>query len=249
MRVLNNTGAIAKRAKIAQITNLAGILILGAGLVISLTKPEWSLYTLVLLVVGVISSQYGIATAYRYARRPRPDQQLADALKGLDDRYRLYNYVLPAHHVLLTPRQLHVVILRGIGGQIICEGRRWQHARRFSLRRILRIFSPEGLGNPVREAEWDRDALQEWVRRNVNGIEVEVDPLVVFLNPQVEIEERNPAVRPIRAKQLKEALRRGGGTPLGSDSYRALASAFDGAASAVGADEKGPERRRSEAKR
>ena len=227
MKVNNNVRQIARRAKIGQIANLAGIAVLGIGLVISLTRPQYSLYTLILLIVGVISSQYGIVTAYRYARKPRPDEELANALKGLDDRYKLYNYWLPAYHVLLAPKGLYVFVTRGIAGKVIAEGRKWHEERKFSLGRILRLFSPENLGNPVREAEWDRDALQEWVRQHVDGLEVEVEPLVVFLAPNVELDVRNPEVKPVRAKALKEVLRRGETAALGGEAYRKLARAFD----------------------
>ena len=106
MKVLSDEPLIRRRTRVAQGANLAGLVVLGAGLVISLTKPEWAVYTLGLLVIGVIASQYGIVQAFRYARKPRPDEELATALKGLDDRFRLYNFILPADHVLLTPRGL-----------------------------------------------------------------------------------------------------------------------------------------------
>ncbi|MHB0878202.1 MAG: nuclease-related domain-containing protein [Anaerolineae bacterium] len=230
MRVINNNRAIRHRARLGQIANLGGLIVLGAGLAISLLRPQWSLYTLGLLIIGVIASQYGIATAYRYARKPRPDEELANALKGLDDRHRLYNYVLPAYHVLLTPRRLYVLVTKGMAGKVVAEGRRWHMERRFSLGRLLRLFAPENLGNPVREAEWDRDAIQQWARQHADGLEVEVEPLVVFLSPQADIEARSPEVKPVRAKALKDALRKPEGTGLSSEAYRSLANAFDEAA-------------------
>ena len=227
MRVYNNERIIRRRARVAQIANLGGMAVLAAGLVISLTKPEWALFTLVFLIIGVIASQYGIATAYRYARKPRLDEELASALKGLDDRYRLYNYVLPAYHVLLSPKRVYALVAKGIGGRIICEGRRFRHAGRFSLGRLLRFFSPEFLGDPVREAEWDKAAVEEWIRQHVDGVGVTVEPLIVFLNPRAELEIRNPEVRAVRAKNLKSALRGGDGPTISSDAYRRLARAFE----------------------
>lgn len=237
MRVTNNERVIRNRSRLGQIANLGGLLVLAAGLAISLLKPEWSMYTLGLLLIGVIASQYGIATSYRYARRPRPDEELANSLKGLDDRHRLYNYVLPAYHVLLTPRRLYVLVTKGMAGKVICEGRKWHMERRFSLGRLLRLFAPENLGNPVREAEWDRDAVREWVSKRCDGLEVEVEPLVVFLSPQADLEVRNAEVKPLRAKALKDALRKTEGTGLSSEAYRSLAAAFDEAAGPQVADD------------
>lgn len=234
MKIINNTRLIKRRAKVAQIFNVGGIAVLGIGLAISLLRPQYSLYTLILLIIGVAASQYGIANAYRYARKPRPDEELADALKGLDDRHRLYNYILPAYHVLLTPRQLYVLISRGLGGKIVCEGRKWHLERRFSLGRILRVFNPENLGNPVREAEWDKEALEEWLRQHAQDVQASVEAMVVFTNPQVDLDLRNPAVRPIKAKSLKDSLRKSDGAGLSSEDYRKLAAAFEEAARKAG---------------
>jgi hypothetical protein len=234
MRTVNNTRLIKRRARVAQIFNVGGIAVLGIGLAISLLRPQYSIYTLVLLIIGVAASQYGIANAYRYSRKPRPDEELADALKGLDDRHRLYNYILPAYHVLLTPKQLYVLIARGVAGKIVCEGRKWHHDRRFSLGRVLRIFNPENLGNPVREAEWDREALEGWLQQHAEGLKVTVEPVVVFTSPQVDLDLRSPSVRPIKAKALKDALRKSDTAGLSGDDYRQLASAFDAAARAAG---------------
>lgn len=244
MRVVNNNRHIRKRAKIGQIANIAGISILGLGLVISLTMPEYSIFTLGLLLLGVLTSQYGIVNAYRYARKPRPDEELAAALKGLDDRHRLYNYVLPAYHVLLTPRQVYVLVTRGVSGKIIAEGARWRTERRFSLGRILRIFSPENLGNPVRDARWDQEALMEWITKNApeEGPAVAPEALVVFLHPAAEIEARNPEVRPVRAKALKEAVRKSEGPGLSGEDYRKLARLFDQAAGEAEATDGGGKR-------
>ncbi len=230
MRVVNNTKKIARRAKIAQIANLGGLVILGAGLVISLTRPQYAFYTLGLLIIGVLASQYGIVQAFRYVRKPRPDEELADALKGLDDRYRLYNYVFPAHHVMLSPKKLYTVVLKSVDGKVICEGGKWRQDRRFSIGRILRVFSPEVLGNPVREAEWDRDAMTQWLGRNAEGVEVVVEPLVVFLNPRADLDIRGPEVTPVKAKGLKDLLRKDEGRAISAEKYRELARVLDQAA-------------------
>jgi hypothetical protein len=234
LRVLNNDALISRRAKTAQISNLVGLGALGAGLVISLARPQWALYTLGLLIIGVVASQYGIVQAFRFARRPRPDQELADALKGLDDRYRLYNFLFPADHVLLTPKALYVVVLKSVAGKVICEGRSCKQERRFSLGRLLRLFSPEALGDPMREARWEQEALTRWLSKNPEVGEVTVEPMIVFLSPQVDLDVRNPEVPAIRAKALKETLRRAEARALSGEQYRLLARAFDEAAQSSG---------------
>lgn len=227
MKVLSNEPLIRRRSRTAQIANLAGLIVLGAGLVISLTKPEWAIYTLGLLVIGVIASQYGIVQAFRYARKPRPDEELAGALKGLDDRFRLYNFLLPADHVLLTPRGLYAVILKSVDGKVICEGKSCKLQRGFSLGRLLRLFSPESLGNPVREAQWDVEALTKWLAQQAPDAQVSVEGVVVFLSPKVDLDVRNPDVTMARAKTLKEVLRKSDKPAIGAEEHRRLARLMD----------------------
>jgi len=232
LKVLSNDKLIHRRSRTAQIANLAGLIVLGAGLVISLTKPEWAIYTLGLLVIGVIASQYGIVQAFRYARKPRPDEELAAALKGLDDRFRLYNFLLPADHVLLTPRGLYAVVLKSVDGKIICEGKTCKQERKFSLGRLLRLFSPESLGNPMREAQWEAEALTKWLAQKGADTSITVEGAVVFLSPKAELETRNPDALAVRAKSLKEVLRKTDRPALGAEEHRRLARLFDEAAEA-----------------
>ena len=232
MKVLSNEPLIRRRSRRAQIANLAGLLVLGAGLVISLIKPEWAIYTLGLLVIGVIASQYGIVQAFRYARKPRPDEELASALKGLDDRFRLYNFVMPADHVLLTPRGLYTVVLKSVDGKVVCEGKTCKQERKFSLGRLLRLFSPESLGNPLREAQWEAEALTKWLAEKAPEATTGVEGAVVFLSPKVDLEARNPDALTVRAKALKDALRKTEKPALGAEEHRRLVRLFDETAAA-----------------
>ena len=93
--------------------------------------------------------------------RPRPDQALALALKGMDNRYRLYNYLLPAHHVLITPAGLLVFAVRRLPGPISCQGSNWYQKR--SLLSRLRFAAEEQLGNPTRDVQRDVAALQDFL--------------------------------------------------------------------------------------
>ncbi len=230
MKILNNEPLIRRRSRTAQIANLAGLITLGAGLVISLVKPEWAIYTLGLLVIGVIASQYGIVQAFKYARKPRPDEELASALKGLDDRFRLYNFHLPADHVLLTPRGILTLVLKSVDGKITCEGKSCKQQRRLSLGRLLRLFSPESLGNPVKEAQWEAEALARWLSQRFDGTAPEVQAAVVFLSPKAELDVRNPDVTIVRAKALKDTLRKTDRRAFSAEEHRHLARLLDEAA-------------------
>ena len=98
---------------------------------IPLDLPEWAKLFIAygVIIVGFVGFNLGTYHARRWGRPDREDLVLKENLTGLDNRYRLYNYVpgLPAQHVLLTPHAVYALETRGIDGQIVtCQGDRWR---------------------------------------------------------------------------------------------------------------------------
>lgn len=211
MQVITNEKLIKNRARLGRGASFAGLATLILGLVASLspqwllTSTQWLLASFGCLFVGFVLSQVGIYNATRWVREPRPDQTLDKILKGFDDRYYLYNYVLPAPHVLLAPFGLCVINLKDQGGKISCEGEKWRHESGW--KRILRLFGQEGLGNPTKEAQAGVEKLRRFLAQRLPGEEVPIEGLVIFTNPQVDLETENPAVPVLDGKQFKSFLR------------------------------------------
>jgi hypothetical protein len=174
------------------------------GLVVSLF-PQWLLASFGCLLVGFLLSQVGIYNASRWVKQPRADQTLDKILKGLDDRYQLYNYVLPASHVLLAPFGLCVIEPRQQGGSVRCQGEKWHH--RIGWRRLLYIFGQEGLGNPTKEVQAEVKRLRRFLARRLPDDDVPIEGVVVFTNPRVNLETENPTVPVLDGKQFKSFLR------------------------------------------
>lgn len=221
MQVITNEKLIRNRARLGRWTSFAGLGILILGIVASLFLQKWLLVSFGCLIVGFLLSRVGIYNANRWIKEPRADQTLDKILKGFDDRYYLYNYVLPAPHVLLAPFGLCVIKPRDQGGKIRCEGERWH--REFSWRRLLRLFGQERLGNPTREVRAEVEALRRFLVQRLPDLllspsmelrtssaeveEVPIEGLVAFTNPQVDLQAENPAVPVLNGRQLKLFLR------------------------------------------
>ena len=56
------------------------------------------------LVLGFVLAQFGTYNLRRWGRSPRPDEVLAEGMKGFDDRFHFYAWILPAPFVLLSPQ-------------------------------------------------------------------------------------------------------------------------------------------------
>ena len=204
MQVVTNEKLIKNRARLGRVASFAGLVVLVLGLVASLS-PQWVLASFGCLFVGFVLSQVGIYNANRWVKEPRADQTLVKILKGFDDRYYLYNYVLRAPHVLLTPFGLCVINPQHQAGKVRCEGERWR--RDLGWKRILRLFGQEGLGNPTKEVRAEVERLSKWASGHGGTGEVPIEGVIVFTNPEVELEIENPAVPVLDGKQFKSLLR------------------------------------------
>jgi hypothetical protein len=218
---------IEKGARIGKIATFLGLGFLGAGLVVSLVMKEspflWASF--VFLLIGVIVSSVGTMNMNKWAREPRADQALSQALKGYDNRYVLYSYLLPAPQVLLCPMGLYVLPAFGQDGEIRFDGEKLN--RDFSIGRLLRFMAEEGLGKPFAEADSQIKALQQYLEENDAAEGTPIESILVFYNPKVKLEVSG-APRPVTdTKGLKKALRKLATKKLPPAKYKQLQDLFD----------------------
>ncbi len=233
MKAVTDTKLIEKGQKIGRITSLAGLVVLVGGLVLAFLQrnnTQSAIFLLVFgcMVAGFILSNVGIYMANRWVREPRADQALTRVLKGFDNRYQLYNYVLPAQHVLLSPDGLAAITVKSQEGTISCNGSRWRH--RLSFGRVLRMFTDEGLGNPTKEAQREAALLKKLVDQKLPGQEVPIATLIVFTGrkEKLNLQVQDPTVPALTLGELKSEVRNlSQSRPrLPSGTYQQLVDAF-----------------------
>lgn len=204
MQVFTNARLIKSRARIGRITSVSGLVILLIGMVVSFT-PRLVPVSFVALISGLFLSTIGITVANKWIKEPRADQVLAMGMKGLDDRHRLYNYLLPAEHVLLSPYGLFVLTVKRQEGEIRCQGERWHQA--FNWQRVLGGLGGERLGNPTKENRRDVEAMRQWLAGLLPEAEVPIKGAIVFANPGAKLTIVNSPVPVVFVKKLKSFLR------------------------------------------
>jgi hypothetical protein len=225
LRIATNEKLIRNRSRIGQVFGMVGLGILVMGLVLSF-RPEYFIASYAALIAGILVSSIGIYNADKWIKPPRADQALETALKGLDNKHRLYNWVLPVDHVLLSPTGLTVFTIKRQEGRIEYDGQRWRH--RQGLLQLISSFSRERLGNPTKELEWDVNRLHEVVDRVMPDTDVPIDGYIVFTSPKADLELADGAVPAIPVKKLKgqfkSQARRG---KLAEETRRQLEAALD----------------------
>lgn len=215
--------------RLAKIANFVGLGALIIGFILAFANLEsfanLVLFQLIALGVGWILSQVGIYLTHRYLRDPRPDQVLDDAVKKVARDGRMYHFLLPAPHVLLTPEGIIVFNLKYQGGQISVEGDKWKQ-RGVGMRKF---FGQEGLGNPSREAETMVKALANFIRQHAPSVEeVPIGAMIVFTTKGVKnLDVKQSKIPAMHATKVKGFLRQQKREPLPAADYEAIRAAFD----------------------
>jgi hypothetical protein len=227
MQNIVNEVRVSRGARLGKIATFGGLGFLVVGLIVSLVMQNSPVLfvAFLCLLLGLIVSTVGTSNMNRWVREPRADQSLAQGLKGFDERFRLYNYFLPAPHVLLAPTGLWVLTALGQDGVIRFEGGKFH--RKKTLGRALRFMADEGLGRPFAEADSQVQALRALLDKSGVGEGVEIQSILVFYNPRAELVVSEPPRPVTNSKGLKRALRRQPGEKLSGEQYRSLQELFD----------------------
>jgi hypothetical protein len=226
VKVIRNDDYIQKRNKIGRYTSLAGLVVLMAGMFISIFRAELITYSFVCLLAGFALSQIGIYYGNRFVRPDRPDEALTKALKGLDERYRLYHYQLPTPHVLLAPEACYVFAVYTQSGRVAARGDRWRQS--LGWRWLFAWLGQEGLGNPTKAAEFEAESLRRYLAKKLPDVDVPLTPVIVFSHPTVELDVADTSVPVVHVKKLKDWLRNAKNQGLTSGVRAELVKLFGG---------------------
>lgn len=209
MNIVANEKLIKRNARIGQITSLVSLAILGGGMYITFTQPEKFSLSMTALLLGFLLSQIGIYFTNRWGRTPRIDQQLSQALKGLDKQYNLYHYTTPASHLLLGPAGIWVIIPKTQRGKIVYEKNRWRQKGGGLLMGYLKIFAQEGIGRPDLEILSETEAVKRYIEdKSPDLSDIQVNALLVFTNPETTIDADDAPFPTLQASKLKDFIRK-----------------------------------------
>lgn len=216
MHIVTNQKTVGRNRKIGNAANLAGMILLLASLVFAFRRTEAGgspLVSMNLLLVamlfGFILVQVGAYYMNRWGRSPRPDELIDKNLKGMGREYTVYHYTTPAYHFLLGPAGLWVILPYHQPGKVTYAKKRWRLHGGGILQGYLRLFGQEGLGRPDLESGAEADSIKRYLSRLLpEATELPpVKPLLLFLNPKVELDLEEPPIAAILVKDLKDFLR------------------------------------------
>ncbi len=210
MKLSINNKRIDRNKKFAQIALFASLALLIIGFVWTLrnSEPSKSLTGYLILIPAYVLVQISIFLANRWGKSPRPDEIVVQALKGLDNRYTLYNFTTGVPHLLVGPIGAWIINPYSHKGEISYNPERNQYRQKGGPNFIAKYFAQEGLPNITREVFSLKRDLNKYFDKN--SIQFDEEPVVVnlFYSDDIILQINNSPEINIKSKKLKNFIRK-----------------------------------------
>lgn len=209
MKIIKNEKLIKRNGKIGQWTSLGALVVLGLGMYITFYRTDLFVYSIAALLVGFMMTQIGMYMGNRYGRSPRPDEKLDAGLKGLQNEFVIYHYILPASHLLVGPAGVWVLLPYHQRGQVTYKKNRWRMGGGGFLQGYMRIFGQEGIGRPDLEMDGEINAVKKFLTKQMDESKIpEINGMIVFTSNDVTIDVRDAPIPAMKLKEIKEFFRK-----------------------------------------
>lgn len=190
MRVVTNEKLAQRMRQIAQYLMLVTFVVPLGGLFFINAQPTDVFVAVILpaliLIVALIVTVISVRLANLWVRVPRPETVLPESLKGIGKQAVLFNYYhFPARHVLIVPQGVFALHIMYQDGKFTVDQDRWTR-RQTGAARFLSALRFDSIGEPTKEAL----AAAAHVKRLLQPLagDIDVQPLIVFIDPKVEVE-------------------------------------------------------------
>jgi hypothetical protein len=211
MKITTNEKLIKRNSKMGRIASYVGLAVMAGSMFVTFRYPQWIILAYILLFGGLGLSQLGLYYGNRWGRRPRPDEQIDQALKGLDDRFSLYHYTTPTRHLLVGPAGIWIIMPYYQTGKIVYENGRWKQKGGGFFDGYKRLFFQEGIGRPDLEIPAEVHSIEKYLQKKLPNTELpEPRAALVFTNDRTVLDIENAPIPTISASKLKEIVRKAG---------------------------------------
>jgi hypothetical protein len=207
MIIVRNEKLITRNSRIGKYSGIISIIILAAGIYISVRYQDEFTYSLIALVIGFTISQIGISYTNKFGRSPRPDESLDAALKGLDDQYALYHYQSPVSHLLVGPAGVWILFPFIQKGKITYNDKKGKW-KKGGGNIYLRLFVQDNIGSPDIEISSSLKRLNKQFQKIPDLNIPAIQAALIFSDEGAVVEAENAPYPTLHARQLKKLIRK-----------------------------------------
>lgn len=215
MRIVIDEKKVKRQALIGRVALFGSLAILLGGLLLTLFGQQLGIFELenlglfylvytTVLVVGFGVSRIGMHYGNRFLAANRPEMVLREHLKGLDRKFALMIFKLPADYVLIEPGGVTVFIVKTQGSKVEYKNDRWR------LRAGILNFwlgRDEPLGNPSDEAKEALSKINAIFTEKIPELRIPLRAIIVFSNPRVKLDLDTLPYPVLAPDGLKEYIR------------------------------------------
>jgi hypothetical protein len=195
MKLIRNDKLIKRNKKLGNILFIAGIAVLGVGLVLSFNPTMTkTLLSFAALIVGFIISQISTYFVNRFGRSPRYDELITDNLTKFNNDYSLYIYTAPVPMLFVGPEGLWIPVPVSASGEIYFN-KKWKQRGGPAL---LKFFGQENIGKPELDVSSNEEEVTKFLGKILSEDEMPpINSILVSMNPKAVIGDVNDAPTPI----------------------------------------------------
>ncbi len=203
MKLIRNDKLIKRNKRLGNILFIAGIAVLGGGLILSFNPTVTkTLLSFAALIVGFVISQISTYTINRFGRSPRNDELISDNLAKFDNDHSLYIYTAPVPILLVSPEGIWIPVPINATGEIYFD-KKWKQRGGAAM---MKIFGQENIGKPELDVSSNEEAITKFLGKILTEDEMPpINSILVSLNPKAVIGDVSNAPTPIVSL---DALRR-----------------------------------------
>jgi hypothetical protein len=231
MQLVANQQLVKNRVRLGLGFHISALAVFAVGLVLSTMidatrELPWESWVAILAGLGLYS--LGQTQLRRWGPRNRQEEQLGQAIRTLDDRYKLYAFLASSlpDYILVSPAGVHVLIVRTEAGEISCVHDKWSKG---GGSRLTSLFGPT-LGNPSADAAKQLQKVRALLEER-GMADVPASGVIVFTNPKAHLRVESCSATVTTLKELKDVLRRmagkGQNVALTSSRIREVQKIFD----------------------
>jgi hypothetical protein len=211
MKVITNQKIVKRYKTIGNFTLIGSLVVVAVGfyIMLKLQEPEsnavfWGAIT---MSVSFILMQIGIFFSNRFGISPQLHEQITQSLKGIENKNLLVHYEAIVPHLLVGPSGIWAIIPYPQKGKISYDEKKQRWVQK-GVGIFQKLFMQEGLGRPDQEVKsYQKDLDKALERTFPNETPPKSNIVLVFTNPNAELNIENAPVPTIPLKKLKDFIR------------------------------------------
>ena len=215
MRVVTNAALIQRNRRISHISFFLSFGMVAASIFLgnrfSQSQPDMATwFNCIALPTLFFLVMFSVRMSNAWIREPVPWTAFPEALRGLSSSAVIYNYIMPARHVLIAPQGVFVLFPMFHDREIIIEGDNWALATR-GIGNILAFMRQEGVGTPTKDALLEAEDMQKLINKLIPEHDVVVQSVIVFTHPEADFstegEQFVPVVKATGSPSLRDFIK------------------------------------------